>query len=115
MDQVLTGSKSTNLALLSVHRFPSLPRVSGQYWGDQLTSKGLRVSDLSTFTFKIPSTIPAGDYLLRIEQIGLHVAGAPQFYISCAQLKVTGGGSANPSKVSIPGYVSATDPGLTGS
>ncbi|KAF8605666.1 hypothetical protein BDV93DRAFT_554527 [Ceratobasidium sp. AG-I] len=69
--------------------------------------------NLSTFTFKIPSTIPAGEYLLRIEQIGLHVAGAPQFYISCAQLKVTGGGSANPSKVSIPGYVSATDPGLT--
>ncbi|KAG8739548.1 hypothetical protein FRC10_005458 [Ceratobasidium sp. 414] len=67
----------------------------------------------STFTFKIPGSIPAGEYLLRIEQIGLHVAGAPQWYISCAQLKVTGGGSANPSKVSIPGYVSKTDPGLT--
>ncbi|QRV72247.1 glycoside hydrolase family 6 protein [Ceratobasidium sp. AG-Ba] len=67
----------------------------------------------STFNFKIPSSIPAGEYLLRIEQIGLHVAGAPQWYISCAQLKITGGGSANPSKVSIPGYVSASDPGLT--
>ncbi|QRV72243.1 glycoside hydrolase family 61 protein [Ceratobasidium sp. AG-Ba] len=69
--------------------------------------------NLSTFTFKIPTSIPAGEYLLRIEQIGLHVAGAPQWYISCAQLKITGGGSANPSKVSIPGYVSPTDPGLT--
>ncbi|KAG8713442.1 hypothetical protein FRC09_018700, partial [Ceratobasidium sp. 395] len=69
--------------------------------------------NLSTFTFKIPSTIPAGEYLLRIEQIGLHVAGAPQWYISCAQLKITGGGSASPSKVSIPGYVSPTDPDLT--
>ncbi|KAG8722340.1 hypothetical protein FRC08_003783 [Ceratobasidium sp. 394] len=69
--------------------------------------------NLSTFTFKIPSTIPAGEYLLRIEQIGLHVVGAPQWYISCAQLKITGGGNANPSKVSIPGYVSPTDPGLT--
>ncbi|KAG8722339.1 hypothetical protein FRC08_003782 [Ceratobasidium sp. 394] len=67
----------------------------------------------STFTFKIPSSIPAGEYLLRIEQIGLHVAGAPQWYISCAQLKITGGGNANPSKVSIPGYVSQNDPGLT--
>lgn len=49
-------------------------------------------------------------YLLRIEQIGLHVAGAPQWYLSCAQITVTGGGSASPSKVSIPGYVSASDP-----
>lgn len=45
-------------------------------------------------------------YLLRIEQIGLHVAGAPQYYISCAQITVTGGGGGNPPKVSIPGYVS---------
>jgi hypothetical protein len=47
-------------------------------------------------------------YLLRIEQIGLHVAGAPQWYISCAQIRVTGGGGGNPPKVSIPGYVSST-------
>ncbi|KAL5504074.1 hypothetical protein ACEPAH_8147 [Sanghuangporus vaninii] len=39
--------------------------------------------------------------------------GASQWYISCAQINVTGGGSANPSKVSIPGYVSPDDPGLT--
>ncbi|KDN43729.1 hypothetical protein RSAG8_05919, partial [Rhizoctonia solani AG-8 WAC10335] len=67
----------------------------------------------STFNFTIPKTIPSGDYLLRIEQIGLHVAGAPQFYISCAQMTVTGGGSANPTKVSIPGYVTKDDPSLT--
>jgi hypothetical protein len=51
-------------------------------------------------------------YLLRIEQIGLHVAGAPQWYISCAQITVTGGGSANPTKVSLPPY-SSSDSGLT--
>ncbi|KAF9258013.1 hypothetical protein L218DRAFT_1005542 [Marasmius fiardii PR-910] len=61
----------------------------------------------------IPTSVPDGEYLVRIEQIGLHVVGAPQFYISCAQIKITGGGSANPTKVSIPGYVSASDPGLT--
>ncbi|CAE6433032.1 Cellulose-growth-specific protein [Rhizoctonia solani AG-1 IB] len=72
-----------------------------------------KAMDQSTFTFKIPSSIPAGQYLLRIEQIGLHVAGAPQYYISCAQVSVTGGGSANPTKVSIPGYVSKDDPSLT--
>lgn len=50
---------------------------------------------------------------IALHQIGLHVAGAPQFYISCAQIRVTGGGSGNPGKVSIPGYVSKSDPGLS--
>ncbi|TFK18590.1 hypothetical protein FA15DRAFT_249661 [Coprinopsis marcescibilis] len=61
----------------------------------------------------IPGNTPSGEYLLRIEHIGLHVAGAPQFYISCAQIRVTGGGNGNPTKVSIPGYVTPSDPGLT--
>lgn len=47
-------------------------------------------------------------YLVRIEQIGLHVAGAPQWYISCAQISITGGGNANPAKVSFPGYAQAS-------
>ncbi|KAF9468450.1 glycosyl hydrolase family 61-domain-containing protein [Collybia nuda] len=74
----------------------------------KFTSEGL--SQLST---TIPSNTPSGEYLVRIEQIGLHVAGAPQWYISCAQINITGGGSGNPAKVSIPGYVSASDAGLT--
>ncbi|THV04343.1 hypothetical protein K435DRAFT_817001 [Dendrothele bispora CBS 962.96] len=61
----------------------------------------------------IPADVPTGEYLARIEQIGLHVPGAPQWYISCAQISVTGGGSGSPSMVSIPGYVSPDDPGLT--
>ncbi|PSN73880.1 hypothetical protein BS50DRAFT_580750 [Corynespora cassiicola Philippines] len=71
--------------------------------------------DLSnTYSVNIPSCIPAGEYLLRIEQLGLHNPGAaPQFYISCAQIKVTGGGSKAFSGVSIPGHVKATDPGYT--
>ncbi|CUA75408.1 putative endo-beta-1,4-glucanase D [Rhizoctonia solani] len=59
-----------------------------------------------TFTFKIPSNTPAGNYLLRIEHIAVHGAstvGGAQFYISCAQLTITGSGSGNPAKVSIPG------------
>ncbi|KAJ8520730.1 hypothetical protein ONZ45_g2471 [Pleurotus djamor] len=68
---------------------------------------------VSQLTTTIPSATPSGEYLVRIEQIGLHVAGAPQWYISCAQINITGGGSGNPAKVSIPGYVSASDPGLT--
>jgi catechol-2,3-dioxygenase len=41
-------------------------------------------------TFTIPTSLPAGDYLMRIEHIGLHVAqslGAAQFYISCCGMR----------------------------
>ncbi|KAH8148915.1 uncharacterized protein LAJ45_06889 [Morchella importuna] len=67
-----------------------------------------------TYSASIPSSIPSGDYLLRVEQIALHnPGGAPQFYISCGQITVTGGGSASPSYFSIPGHITATDPGIT--
>lgn len=40
-------------------------------------------------------------------------SGGAQFYISCAQLEVTGGGSTEPSqKVAFPGAYSASDPGI---
>ncbi len=51
-----------------------------------------------------------------IEHVALHSAsqaGGAQFYISCAQLTVTGGGSKTPTNlVSFPGAYKATDPGL---
>lgn len=52
-----------------------------------------------------------GNYLLRAEVIALHVAGSvggAQFYMSCYQLQITGGGSANPATVKLPGAYSAT-------
>jgi hypothetical protein len=69
----------------------------------------------ATYSVAIPSQIPAGEYLLRIEQLGIHNPGSPpQFYVSCAQLKVTGGGSGTPSPVvKIPGHVKSTDSGYT--
>ncbi|KAL2018993.1 hypothetical protein VTK56DRAFT_10218 [Thermocarpiscus australiensis] len=70
----------------------------------------------SSFPVTIPRCIRPGNYLLRVEQIALHVAQSPggaQFYLSCAQLSVTGGGSTDPpNKVSFPGAYSATDPGI---
>lgn len=67
-------------------------------------------------SFTIPKDTPSGDYLFRVEQIGLHVAqslGAAQFYISCGQITVTGGGSGTPGPlVAFPGAYSATDPGI---
>ncbi|KAK1224237.1 hypothetical protein PQX77_012859 [Marasmius sp. AFHP31] len=64
-------------------------------------------------TTTIPASVPAGEYLARVEHLALHQGGQPQWYISCAQIKITGGGNANPTKVSIPGYVAKDDPGIT--
>lgn len=81
--------------------------------GGQLSWASLNKGTVST---TIPKSLPAGQYLLRIEHIALHqasTAGGAQFYISCAQLQVTGGGSGTPSPlVSFPGVYKATDPGI---
>lgn len=49
-----------------------------------------------TASVTIPRATPSGEYLLRIEHIALHsasVINGAQIYLSCAQIKVTGGGS----------------------
>lgn len=67
-------------------------------------------------TFTIPKNTPSGDYLFRVEHIALHVAqstGGAQFYLSCGQITVTGGGSGTPGPlVAFPGAYSASDPGI---
>ncbi len=70
---------------------------------------------LAAYTFNIPKCIPSGEYLLRIQSLGIHNPGStPQFYVSCAQVNVVGGGSASPTPTcEIPGFVKATDPGYT--
>jgi len=82
-----------------------------QDWGPTGSNWNLK----NAYTSNIPKCIPDGEYLLRIQQLGIHNPGAPpQFYISCAQIKVTNGGSASPSPlVSIPGAFKASDPGYT--
>jgi hypothetical protein len=70
----------------------------------------------SSYTHNIPKCIANGEYLLRIQSLGIHNPGStPQFYISCAQVNVTGAtGSKTPSPVvKIPGAFKATDPGYT--
>ncbi|KAI9058164.1 lytic polysaccharide monooxygenase [Trametes sanguinea] len=63
----------------------------------------------------IPSCVKAGQYLLRVESISLADASSypgAQFFMSCAQLEVTGGGSASPETVSFPGAYSPSSPGI---
>lgn len=66
--------------------------------------------------FTIPKNIPSGKYLVRVESIALHQAQAPggaQFYLSCAQVEVIGGGSGTPGPlVAFPGAYKINDPGL---
>ncbi|KAI1088041.1 glycoside hydrolase family 61 protein [Rostrohypoxylon terebratum] len=81
-------------------------------------SSGQAVWDMSgSYTYTIPSCIEDGEYLLRIQSLAIHnpwPSGIPQFYISCAQVKVSGGsGSYNPETVVIPGAFKDTDPGYT--
>ncbi|KIJ69447.1 lytic polysaccharide monooxygenase, partial [Hydnomerulius pinastri MD-312] len=85
---------------------------------DGLHSDGTWSSPLPNgiYNFKIPSDITPGNYLLRVETIGLHVASTypgAQFYIGCVQINVTGGGSASPATVSFPGAYHGSDPGIT--
>lgn len=74
-----------------------------------------RLNLADSYQYNIPRCIPDGEYLLRIQSLAIHnPGGVPQFYISCAQISVTGGGNANPSPaVKIPGAFKATDPGYT--
>ncbi|KAL0063798.1 Esterase/lipase/thioesterase [Marasmius tenuissimus] len=83
--------------------------VGNGYWGS-----GQMIDNNSSWTTTIPSTIPAGSYLIRFETIALHSMPA-QFYPECAQLQVTGGGSQAPPSsilVSLPGAYSNSDPGV---
>lgn len=74
---------------------------------------------LETYEYKIPTCLPNGEYLLRVHQLGIHnpyPAGIPQFYISCAQINVTGSTASASSfapTLSIPGAFKDTDPGYT--
>ena len=91
-------------------------------------------NNLGQYTFKIPSSTRAypyarcrqdelliecianGQYLLRMEHIALHSASSTagaQFYLSCAQITVTGGGSGSPGPtIKLPGGYSPSDKGI---
>ncbi|KAI8225438.1 hypothetical protein K4K56_009554 [Colletotrichum sp. SAR 10_98] len=74
--------------------------------------------DVGNFTFKLPEATPAGQYLLRIEHIGVHGAGdfgGAEFYFNCAQIEVenASGASGVPGPlVKIPGLYTGHEPGI---
>jgi hypothetical protein len=85
------------------------PPLTGTSWGIAKVMADLK------WTSTIPKTLAPGNYLIRHELLALHQANTPQFYPECAQLVVTGTGTATPGdsyKASIPSYASASDPGV---
>ncbi|KAF9051865.1 glycoside hydrolase family 61 protein, partial [Panaeolus papilionaceus] len=71
---------------------------------------------LESVSFTVPKNLPSGQYFVRMEAIALHAAGTyqgAQFYISCGQINVTGGGSGSPGPlVAIPGVYTGNEPGI---
>ncbi|KAI2626485.1 glycoside hydrolase family 61 protein [Hypoxylon sp. NC1633] len=90
--------------------FQDMPTASGGQYTWPSNGK-------SQLSFTVPQCLADGEYLFRIEHVALHsasAAGGAQFYISCAQVRVSGGSgtAAPPNLVSFPGAYKATDPGL---
>lgn len=75
-----------------------------------------RPEGLTSYEFNLPSGLPSGNYLVRIEHIGVHNAanyGGAQFFVACGQVTVTGGGTGSPSPlVAFPGEYKADHPGI---
>lgn len=89
------------------------PTESPPWGSDKLAANG------ANWTVKIPASLKAGEYLLRHEILGLHVAGTrmgAQFYPSCVQMVVSGSGSTSlPNGVGLPGAYNPDDPGVSSS
>jgi lytic cellulose monooxygenase (C1-hydroxylating) len=67
------------------------------------------------WTVAIPASIKAGNYILRNEILALHSAyavGAAQFYPQCANIQITGSGTASPSGVIGTSLYNETGPGV---
>lgn len=73
-------------------------------------------NNIGNFTFQLPNEIPAGQYLVRIEQIALHGAGewgGAELYFNCAQIEVESDSTATPGPlVKIPGVYDGYEPGI---
>ncbi|CAK7205350.1 hypothetical protein SEUCBS139899_008120 [Sporothrix eucalyptigena] len=91
------------------------PWFKTQDWGPTFSGGQASWPMKLSYTSNIPKCIPNGEYLLRIQSLGIHnPGGTPQFYVSCAQVNVVGGGSTTPKDTAlIPGFIKATDPGYT--
>lgn len=81
--------------------------------GGDFTNNAWCSWDKDTLTTTVPKNTPSGEYLLRVEHIGVHRShvNQPEHFVSCVQVKVTGGGNGTPGPmVKFPGAYKSTDP-----
>ncbi|KAH7339990.1 glycosyl hydrolase family 61-domain-containing protein [Rhizoctonia solani] len=97
-----TGCTSVNSATVKWFKIYELGLISGTVYTGKWAN-GLLMANLKWDTV-IPSNLKPGNYLIRWETLALHQSNTPQFYPECAQLQVTGSGTAFPS---------TSDPGVT--
>ncbi|KAF7296429.1 hypothetical protein HMN09_01113300 [Mycena chlorophos] len=112
-----SGCTPVNAATLQWFKIDESGLINGTvfdgFWGD-----GLMIAQNSTWTTTIPTTVPAGNYMIRFETIALHSLPA-QFYPECAQIVITAASGVTPiaptaaELVTFPGGYSNSDPGLT--
>lgn len=73
------------------------------------------IANNNSYSLKLPEDIAPGNYIIRHELLALHSAfesmGA-QFYPVCANIKVSGSGTANPPGVTFPGAYKPDDAGI---
>ncbi|KAI1497986.1 glycosyl hydrolase family 61-domain-containing protein [Biscogniauxia marginata] len=87
-------------------KIDELDYVEGKWANEIMSAQDMK------HTFSLPSNLASGEYLLRSEMLALHGAqdlNGAQFYIGCAQLKVTGTGGACSPEISLPGAYGAED------
>ncbi|KAG7446642.1 glycoside hydrolase [Guyanagaster necrorhizus] len=81
-----------------------------------LWGMGELIANNNSWTSTIPESLAPGEYFVRHELLAIHTPDQPQFYPECAQLILTGSGTASPSGsylVQFPGAYSASDPSVT--
>jgi cellulase len=91
-----TSLKWFKIAQLGQISYGAGSGTTGVWAADQLRLSG------GVWNITIPSSIVAGNYVLRHEILALHSAydvGAAQFYPQCANIQVSGGGSVSPPGV----------------
>lgn len=87
-------------------------------WGDKLNSNNwgtALVMEKLEWTSVIPKNLAPGSYLIRHELLSLHQKKISQFYAQCAQVVVSGEGTATPPDdylYTIPSYAAQDDPGV---
>ncbi|KAF8602543.1 hypothetical protein BDV93DRAFT_494528 [Ceratobasidium sp. AG-I] len=109
-----SGCDSLNSASAKWFKIYELGLISGTVYTGKWAN-GLLMANLKWDT-TIPANLLPGNYLIRWETLALHQSNTPQFYPECAQIKVTGSGTAFPTSeylVSIPGAWKTSDPGVT--